>query len=437
MLSVLNFALLFIAGIIQMLLQGIIISSFFGEKLDKKRLAIFSILTGVANTILNMVIPQNLLILNIIIYLVILFTCCKTILYFSKINAVIAPFFIMILNILIQYFGLLIVRVAFAEKYNAAEWASSVSHAIAMRYIGNVVLLLPAITSIYFRLKIKFPKDINNEKLLGIAANIFITCFLIVPNILYFNNTAVKIPTEVMIFNIISIFILLLLSIYNTLQSSELVLKKQETEFQKLYIGAQEEMIDTLRGFKHDLGNMIQVMGGYLMLGDYAGLENFHKQMQKENQQINNISPLNAYVKDNPAVYGLLLAKMSHAVVNDIELYMDIQTKIDIGKMNSYEFCRILGILMDNALEAAENSDKKLVEFIIRLDQYNRLIVEVSNSYSGEIDKIKIFEKGFTTKGKHSGFGLWEVSKIISKYPRCNIDTSITEDAFTQKLVIW
>ncbi len=237
-------------------------------------------------------------------------------------------------------------------------------------------------------------------------------------------------------FNAFAVLVLLILSFYNSIKSSELEVKSREVEFQKDYIKTLNDIIDGLRGFKHDFNNNIQVIGGYIALNDINGLKKYYQQLQSDTRKINNTIPLSRYVKNNPALYGLLLSKLSFAELKDIQFVINIIDEYNIEKIKIYDLCKILGILLDNALEAAYESSKKYVELSISKDSKNAIVIEIINSYSGELNKDKIFENGYTTKSGHSGFGLWEVKKIIDRNKNCSLETSVNDMLFTQKLEI-
>jgi two-component system sensor histidine kinase AgrC len=103
------------------------------------------------------------------------------------------------------------------------------------------------------------------------------------------------------------------------------------------------------------------------------------------------------------------------------------------------DFCKVLGVLLDNAIESAAESRKKYIElYAHELQGEDGITIEVINSYTGDIDKNRIFEDGFTTKENHTGFGLWEVRKIVEKYKdKFRLDTIVDDALFTQKLTVY
>ena len=107
--------------------------------------------------------------------------------------------------------------------------------------------------------------------------------------------------------------------------------------------------------------------------------------------------------------------------------------------MPIYDFSRMLGILLDNAIEAAATSNEKILRISFRDSNYNKVqIVEIENSYVNKnIDKDKIFEKGITEKDNHLGMGLWEVKQIINRNNNVNLITEPNDLYFKQLLEIY
>ena len=106
-----------------------------------------------------------------------------------------------------------------------------------------------------------------------------------------------------------------------------------------------------------------------------------------------------------------------------------------------YKFTRILGILIDNAIESASECNNKIVsvEMFNNLNSSSQTII-VRNTYANkDVDIYKINEKGYTTKTDNSkphGLGLWEVRQIIKKAKNIDLITTKDEDYFVQRLAL-
>ena len=108
-------------------------------------------------------------------------------------------------------------------------------------------------------------------------------------------------------------------------------------------------------------------------------------------------------------------------------------------KMKVYEFARILGIFLDNAIEASSDCDEKIINLTFRNDSKNsRQLITIENTYANkDVDTQKIFEKGISGKENHCGLGLWEVNKLLNKNKNLSLFTTKNEKYFSQQLEIY
>ena len=108
-------------------------------------------------------------------------------------------------------------------------------------------------------------------------------------------------------------------------------------------------------------------------------------------------------------------------------------------KMSIFQFTRILGILIDNAIDASKESDEKIINLYFRNEQHrNRQVVVIENSYKNKsVDIDDIFQKDKTEKKNHSGLGLYEVKRILNKNSNLNLYTTKDSLLFKQQLEIY
>ena len=138
-------------------------------------------------------------------------------------------------------------------------------------------------------------------------------------------------------------------------------------------------------------------------------------------------------------IYNLLTSKYHNAEAKDIKVNMTFLLDLSTLKMKIYEFARILGVLLDNAIEASDECEQKIINITFRNDiKNNRQLITIQNTYNNkDIDTEKIFEKGVSEKENHTGLGLWEVRKIIKKNNNANLFTSKTDKLFSQQLELY
>ena len=181
------------------------------------------------------------------------------------------------------------------------------------------------------------------------------------------------------------------------------------------------------------------VQSAIIQAKDIDGLEKYYAQLLKDCQEVTNLSGLNPESINNPAIYSLLASKYYLATEKGIEFDLDIFMDLTSIDMKIYEFCRILGILLDNAIQATQECEEKHIKVTIRKDnRCKRQLLIVENTYKEkDIDTEKIFEKGYSTKEGNTGLGLWEVRQILFKNTNLNLFTSKDDTYFKQQLEIY
>ena len=185
---------------------------------------------------------------------------------------------------------------------------------------------------------------------------------------------------------------------------------------------------------------MLTPLKEYIDNEDVKGLKKFfYDNVMHMDENINwnnsNIDKLK-YIK-NSALKAVLSAKLIKALSMNVEIKVEIVEDISKVSMNIMDLCRIVGILMDNAIEAAVECDTPKLYFCI-LNKKDYVIAALHNNFYGEKPVIhKIYKEGFSTKGSGRGLGLYIVKNMLdTKYDNVFINTSIKGDMFIQELWI-
>lgn len=241
---------------------------------------------------------------------------------------------------------------------------------------------------------------------------------------------------------LISIIILLgyyFISFYSIIKTTNLQQTKQVLEQTQQYNKTLCILHDNIRCFKHDYNNMITTIGGYVQSEDIEGLKQYYSQLLLDCSRSNNLSTLSPEVINEPSIYSLLTNKYHKA--SEFGIDINIEAFLDFHKLNMkiYEFTKILGILLDNAIEAAQECEKKVINVTIRKDfKVNRQLLVIENTYKDKnIDTEKIYEKGFSSKPNNTGLGLWEIRQILKRNNNLNLFTTKNSEFFKQQLEIY
>ena len=125
---------------------------------------------------------------------------------------------------------------------------------------------------------------------------------------------------------------------------------------------------------------------------------------------------------------------------DNISLNINISSKIiDISKkINHKEYvllCKISGIILDNAIEAAAVSKEKKI-FVEIYNSNNEYIINVDNSTNGKVDIDKIKNKNYSTKGKNRGLGLYILDKVLKDSKIIKVEQSVNKNIFNTKIII-
>lgn len=198
-----------------------------------------------------------------------------------------------------------------------------------------------------------------------------------------------------------------------------------------------EAMYNGLRSFKHDYVNILLSLSGYIENGNMDELKKFFEskifptknlidQGDYKLNQLGNIGVLE--------IKSLLCAKMIYAHESGIEVTIDIPDKVDSFLMDTVDLARILGIFLDNAIEAAlETSQPQIGLNIIQNEEGVSVII--SNCFQDNgVALHRLKQKGFSTKTGHQGIGLSNVQKIIGSYDNVLLETTIRRGRFTQHM---
>ena len=218
-------------------------------------------------------------------------------------------------------------------------------------------------------------------------------------------------------------------------------IESAKLEQQKKYILALEKNNNEIKKFKHDFNNIILGLDGYINNDDF-NKEKLKKYFNSTIMNFNNNIELNNIViaKLNSikvsSLKNLITNKVLVAQNNNIDVDINIQGEIHDFYTDEMQLSRILGILLDNAIEASLEltHDKKIEMNIIQIDKTTD--IQISNTFNNTGTPIADFNKeGFSTKGTNRGLGLSSAHEIANKLNML-LNTEIDGNTFIQNLSI-
>lgn len=428
--------ILFIYFFWQTYMQALIIIKLFNIDCTQKHNLTYTLIFSIYGTIAKLLIPRNLSFVNSILTVILIPIALKFIYSKSFKETILYTFIIFLLSIPTEAIAGLIVFKILGYETNIENVVGTIPVLLMINIWFSVVAGIIYLLKNRNKLNILANNDIEIHKSLYI--NIFLVVLIILPNALFYTTNQYNYPLFLLVFNIIMNILLVVLSIYNTYKNVQLEKKKYELKLAEQHNKTLNALVDSIRGFKHDYSNMIHSIGGYISFGDMEGLAKFYEGLTRETKKAGQLESISPTKITEPSVYTLFATKHEDARAKDI--LFSVETMYDYKKLNMpiFDFCKILGIFLDNAVEAAEESDEREINIIFRRSIADKVqIFSIENTYKyKDIDTEKIFEKDFSTKNRNSGIGLWEVKNIIDKNKNVTLLTTKDNKYFTQRLII-
>lgn len=318
------------------------------------------------------------------------------------------------------------------------------SQTIPIYKLGFLILIYAIISLLIILIKSKNLKltvleELDKKTKIIIISNfilgLIVLCIQLFINFYYIN----EFPLIITFLNFISLFAYFFISTYSLTRVTKLYKTQKQLENSEAYNKSLSILHDNIRCFKHDFDNIVATIGGYVKTNDMEGLKKYYYQLEDDCQRVNNIATLSPEIINNPGVYAILSSKYHKADEKNIKINLEFFLDLNTLNMKIYEFTRIFGILLDNAIEATSECEEKLINIKFRNEpNKNRQLVIVENTFNDKNLNIdKIFQKGVSGKENHTGLGLWEVRKILKKNNNLNLYTKKDNNLFIQQLEIY
>lgn len=428
--NILTIPLFFVENFLTMLLFIYIL----GLQPNKKTKTLYVILMSIVSILSTFIVPNpiniffNYFTMILIIFILFKISILKSILAAISSALIFALVGTLISNPYLAFFNI-----------SSEMLESTVIYKLIYLLIVYILISLIIFVTKNRNIKINFLDDIDSKSKYIIIINIilgFLT--LIIQSIVtfYYVDT---LPIIITFLSFISLLAYFSISMYSLTRVMKLTLTTKKLQSAEEYNHTLRILHDNVRGFKHDFDNIVTTIGGYIRTNDMEGLKDYYVQLEDDCQRVNNLYILNPDVVNNDGIYNLLTKKYNEAESKDIKVNISFLLDLNTLHMKIYEFARILGILLDNAIEASSECEEKIINLTFRNDEKNhRQLIIVENTYNNkDVDTEKIFEKGVSGKDNHTGLGLWEVRKIIKKNNNINLHTSKNEKYFSQQLEIY
>lgn len=304
-------------------------------------------------------------------------------------------------------------------------------------YIFSISMLISK-TKLIKKIYFLFYNNIKNKE--NLVYPLIIIFILIIATI----ESHINLPLPVvLITNVIMaiIFISIIITSTKIKENYEKINSKYETSINSLK--EYEVMIDKFRVDTHEnknefltIRNMIKDSNDHDLIIKY--IDKLVDNKIKDNDKIMKQTAKIPSGGLRATIYSKLCLMDKLKIKYKLNISREVRTTdlINLDEELILKVCKILGVFLDNAIEAVKDLKKKTISIeIYTIDNY--LCVDITNNFKGNLDIKKITETKYSTKGTGHGYGLTLVNKLLNEEKgKLENEKSIVKDMFTQTLKI-
>ena len=165
-----------------------------------------------------------------------------------------------------------------------------------------------------------------------------------------------------------------------------------------------------LRTQKHDFVNHLQVVFSLVEMEENAEACKYIEKVNGDMQRKSLVART-----ERPAVNALLQAKLGDCETRGIDAKLRIMSNWQLLPIEEWEMCRVLGNIIDNAIEAMGSCNEKRLEIELYEDGmgYGFSVANNGPKIAPAVLE-RIWWRGFSTKGENRGMGLHIVKSIMN-----------------------
>lgn len=371
----------------------------------------------------------------IITYAVFAFSISK--LFNEKmVKSIVTSFLILLYTFIAELiFGLIVILISNfnMDEYSKAYFGTLITNTVialimyGLTYINKITKICQKIVN---------NVTIENKKIFLIFTFLSLITFTLLLYYIYFDINLIW--SLVLCIILIVIFIVITFGLFyekihnDKLKSEYDLLLDNLTEYEKMY--------SLQRKKNHENKNDLLIIKGMINKNNKEALQYIDDLVKiKEDKKQNWME----FLKKIPegGLRGILYYKLLEIEKNKIKFQFSTSTKYSIKSYSKLtndvkvKICKLLGIYLDNAIQAVTNLEEKNI--YLNIDETEeKIIFKIANNFSGSFDLDKIYEEGYTTKGKGHGYGLSIAKKILEDENRIMNKTSIVKDKFIQEIYI-
>lgn len=301
---------------------------------------------------------------------------------------------------------------------------------------GIIAYIIFKVNKPYIKKAYKIMKNNNNKHIIIYCTTIFALAII--------STTASYLewsPIYVVSINIFVILVFVIATINYMINEGkyDVINKKYQTSISSLK--EYETMIDKFRINTHENKNEFLIIRNMIKNKDKKVIDYIDKIVDNKIKDNETVMLQTSKIPEGglrATIYSKLCVMEKYKIKHNLSIAKDVRTVdlINLDEELVLNICKILGVFLDNAIDAVKNKQDKNVNIELYVIS-DKLYIDITNNFKGKINLEKLGKTSLTTKGKNHGYGLLLVHKTVnenSKY--IENKTSISGDLFTQTLII-
>lgn len=271
------------------------------------------------------------------------------------------------------------------------------------------------------------------------------TLFLLIinyPKLSWLQQLNVLYGAQLYMLMLVIALVLLLIMTVVTYKSKELLIEQHEQFRQQqllAYVEKLEFLHDELATFRHDYANLLLSFEEAIRTNDVKHVKQIYEQTiaptaQLINHQQLELTKLSRIMQ--PELKSLLSMKVLFAQKKALTVHLDIPQPLGSHAMPMDELIRVVSVLVDNAIEEAQQSEERMLQIALFNIEACRYIIVKNSRHTAAIDLEALYQKNVSMKGQGRGLGLFSVQRLIQKNPNATLMTKVDNAYFVQELII-
>ena len=246
--------------------------------------------------------------------------------------------------------------------------------------------------------------------------------YTILSIVLYINGRDTKNNPYIIIYEILNIiFIIYIFRIIINDKYNNKVLMEKNKDLNDSY-KACSEVIEEYKEFKHNLKNDLFHLKANVPKENQKEINGI---LTKYNEGIDWVNKINCIPE---GIQGIIFLKIKEAKTKNIKVYLNTYNEdLKVSEKEFLNISNIIGILLDNAIEATLKTDTKII-YVDIIETKKTIKIAIMNKFKNTIDLKKIGNKNYSTKEYKSGLGLNYINKI--KKNKVKVYFKIVQDLF-------